>query len=47
MLELAEDWNIVRSYSIKLNGTSKFLGMPKGQNWALYGPQNDTMGFHE
>ncbi|GAB4821724.1 hypothetical protein N2152v2_008770 [Parachlorella kessleri] len=43
----SEDWNIVRSYSIKLNDTTKFLGMPKGQNWALYGPQNDTMGFHD
>lgn len=43
----AEDYNIVRSYSVSLNHSSRFLGMPKGKSWAFYGPQNDTMGLHE
>lgn len=38
---------MVRSYSLDLDGSSRFLGMPKGKSWALYGPQNDTLGFHE
>lgn len=43
----AEDYNLVRSYSLNLDKGTPFLGMPQGQAWAFYGPQNDTMGFHE
>lgn len=43
----AEDYDEVRAYSVKLGTASRYLGMPKGSNWAFYGPQNDTMGFHE
>lgn len=37
----------MRSYSLKHEFSSRFLGMPKGSSWSLYGPENDTMGFHE
>lgn len=37
----------VRAYSLSLDKSARFLGMPKGSSWSLYGPQNDTMGFHD
>ena len=46
-MQYAEDYDKVRSYSIKFPAAAPFLGMPSGSNWAFYGPQNDTMGFHE
>eukprot|EP00887_Chlorella_sp_A99_P000219 scaffold13.g219.t1 len=39
--------DLVRAYSLSLDKSARFLGMPKGSSWSLYGPQNDTMGFHD